>query len=174
MAVKSHATSRISDGVALGHGVMTVVDERTKEAVFGIARMMDVGRVLRLCVPLTWAADFAGVRWPRTLSICGMVTPARMLMISFPRRASVTAGSPMQEVKSCGWQARRMVSAACTARAFSPWRIMTGGGGRKLAKSLRRRSAESEDRTQAMKRVGFGKSLPFACVSSTEEALLCS
>ena len=43
MALKSHSTSRLSDGVALEHEVMTVVDERTKDAVFGIARTMDVG-----------------------------------------------------------------------------------------------------------------------------------
>lgn len=42
MALKSHSTRRFSDGVVLIHEVTTVVEERTKDAVFGIARTMDV------------------------------------------------------------------------------------------------------------------------------------
>lgn len=43
MEAKSHSTSRTEDGVVREQKVMTVVDDRTKEAVLGMARTMAAG-----------------------------------------------------------------------------------------------------------------------------------
>lgn len=78
-------------------------------------------------------------------------------MRSLPLRAFVRDGSPRQDSRSCGWQPRRMVSAAWTARTLSPWTIVTGASWN-LESSARSLSADWGVRTQAMKWVGFWKS----------------
>lgn len=76
-------------------------------------------------------------------------------MSNFPFIAFFTAGSPTQDFRSWGWQARITVFAACTARELLPWTMMTGGEGWNSSNSFRSRRADSIVRTQAIKRVGF-------------------
>ena len=65
MVAKSQSTRLRAEGVAVGVEVMTVVEARTKEAVFGIARMMVIGLVLfwfEAAEPFVfmWVAALAG------------------------------------------------------------------------------------------------------------------
>jgi len=79
----------------------TVIPSRILHGVFGIARTTFV-------VERTHAA------------ICGIVTPARMLIRSLPANACCIPGSPTMVWASCGLQHRRTTSASATARRFSP------------------------------------------------------
>ena len=80
-----------------------------EEAVLGMARMMvvDFDMVpLVGAVPLDWQLFSCNIS-----SIWGIVTPASMLMRSFPLRALVRAGGERQVSRSWGWQPRMMVLA---------------------------------------------------------------
>lgn len=97
--------ARACGGVLVGV-VRTVVEAWMEEAVLGMARMMVVVGGGFDAVPFGWL-----LFWCNTSSIWGIVTPARMLMRSFPLRALVRAGGERQVSRSWGWQPRMMVLA---------------------------------------------------------------
>ena len=75
-------------------------------------------------------------------------------MSSLPCRASMTAGSPRQVERSCGWQPRRTMSAAWMTSAFFPsWEMVTGIENSESSPSSL--LADACVRTQAMKRLGM-------------------
>ena len=92
----------------VGGQVRTVVEAWMEDAVLGMARMMVVGFEV---VPLVGGVLPLGfvlllllllLFWCNTSSIWGIVTPARMLMRSFPPRTLVRAGGERQVSKSWG------------------------------------------------------------------------
>lgn len=97
----------------MGGQVRTVVEAWMEEAVLGMARMMvvvGVGFVVLLVGVLPLGCLLL-LLWCNTASIWGIVTPARMLMRSFPLRALVMAGGERQVSRSWGWQPRMIVLA---------------------------------------------------------------
>ena len=111
IVVKMWVVRERAEGGVVGGQVRTVVEAWMEEAVLGMARMMVVEI---LVVPLAGRAVPLGLEWLlwcNASSIWGIVTPARMLMRSFPLRALVRAGGERQVSKSWGWQPRMMVPA---------------------------------------------------------------
>ena len=94
IVVKMWVVRARAGGGVVGVEVRTVVEAWIEEAVLGMARMMVVG----FTMPLGGALPLG--LWCNISSIWGIVTPARMLMRSFPHRALVIAGGERQVSRS--------------------------------------------------------------------------
>lgn len=122
---------------------MTVMDSRTMAAVLGMARTMrqrlDSGivEVDGYNVSLIWST----------------VTPARMLIRSFPSSASVMPGTSSTSLSMYGLQPRMTTSASSTALMFSF--CSTVNDIEKPSRALWMRFADSGRRTQAMNLFGI-------------------
>jgi hypothetical protein len=82
-------------------------------------------------------------------SMSEIVTPARMLMRSFPRTAARMLASPKHSFNSEGWQPSTMISAVRRTLAESrPWWMSTGV--EKGSRAVASRDADAWVRTHAM------------------------
>lgn len=87
--------ARAEGGVVVGGEVRTVVEAWMEEAVLGMARMIVVVRFV-----VAFVGAFPVGLGCKISSSWGIVTPARMLMRSFPLRALVMAGGERQVSRS--------------------------------------------------------------------------